>query len=163
MIIIDSDLDKMRTFCSNDFVCQRNFDSSTSDQVGERAEFHSHRDAQRIVHPYHRIVSQEYVLFCDWLAATGYSGLCTSFQSHLDSERVASRYHSCPVAHPQDKESVDSSILLSVGCVRNLHIPVEDSDYAQGDAHTPSHSRQVGGGKNLWLSQGDSIPPYLHA
>ena len=45
-----SDLDKMCTFCSDDFVCQTNSDLSTSDQVGGDVKFHIRRDFQERVH-----------------------------------------------------------------------------------------------------------------
>ena len=38
------DLDKLRTFCSDDFFPRRNSNSSASDQAGDKIDIHIHRD-----------------------------------------------------------------------------------------------------------------------
>ena len=92
------------------------------------------------------------MLFRDWLTILGHSGLCTAFFLHLDPERVAGRCPYWSVNHPQDDESMDSSVLLSAEHLCNLQIPTDKANFAPG----------FGQATLYLLSQGSSILSSLY-
>ena len=101
------------------------------------------------------------MLCCNWLTETGHSDLCAAFQMHLNYECVAGRYPHHPVAHPQDDESVDSSILLSVGHLSHLQISVDESNYALREDMAAHYSGGAGVDGITGLSQESSRSPVV--